>query len=514
MEVKKVLNSVSWASLQIIFGISFILIVLPSFSPFFDIPWNSKRFFQVILLLLIGLSVITEKGKIEQLKSSLNNFPILITILLSGILIFGIISSFLSTHVFYAFLEVSLFLLLLFLLLLSIEFYKNHERLFIKIFLSVLVLMVGLYFIRFSINYVYLFIFPDWPVWPHTQYFNLVINGESIYPKPFLGFVYERYLNHIHTWTLPIFIYAITYIPKRYWALRVITYLLTGFWWVLVFASDARGTMLSSLVSFFIVVVIFKKQIIEWGKTYAGTVLVGLFSYFLLFKLFVSEGGRSFLNRYSASGRFQMAENVFEVFLNNPLLGLGPMHYADFSNGFRAAHPHNFVLQIISEWGIVVFILSSIIFFYGYFHWIKFCKSDVKNTKENTLIKATLTASLTAGIIHSLVSGVMHSPLSQILAVLILGWTIGFYQKGVGINRKAGLSLSGIQKLGIRVGIISIVIFVSWATIYSYKGLETSRSIYLEQSNNNKLYPRFWDHGIIGVNENELDIINNDDSPD
>lgn len=497
----------------ILFGalfLAFLLIFLPVSSPFFEIPYNSKRFFEVLFLCIIGLQILLIRKQWVAVISTLRCFPRNIRYGLTCIVLLGIVSAFLSNHWMYAFLEIGVFLLLFILLLVVVQHIKNDEKGFFAYFGVVLFLIAGFYFVRFTITYLYSFFIPGWPIWPNIKFLNLVLNGEAIYPEPFLGFVHVRFLNHLHTWTLPLFVLFSISIQKKFWVLKSITVFLTGFWWMLVFAADARGTMLASAVSFITVFVLYKSEIKRWGKLYIGTLAAGLAGYLLLFKLLISEGSRTVLSRYGDSGRLQMWENAADLITSNPFFGVGPMHYADALNGFKFAAPHNIYLQIISEWGIPVFIILSIIIAIALLKWFKFEPQKTEIKGVNTIeIKAALSASILAALIHGFFSGIINTPLSQLMMVLVLAWAIGFYQSHSDLYGKENVLSGNKSILILRVFILIVIVFVSWATIISYQGLDKNRSIYLEQSERNTLYPRFWDHGIIDGN-NELKIINID----
>lgn len=492
-----VLQKIFWFNIGLI-GI--ILILLPSFSPFTEISYNSKRIFQICFLFISAIQLLIIKRYFDEIRSEWGLISRRIKYSIYGVGFLGTFSAFVSTYPFYAFMELGVYALLTIFILSVIHWYKKYPDLFLKSIGVILTLMVVLYFTRFSITYIYNFLYPSWPVWPNTQLVQIMVNGEPFYPEPFLGFIHPRFLNHLHTWSLPLFALFIVNMPKKYWAYRTLLYFFTGFWWMLVFAADARGTMLASILSLILVMILFKSRIKEWTKTYVLTFTGGLLSYLFFFKWFLSEGSRSVLSRYGDSGRLRLWNYAFDLFKENPVLGAGPMQYADINYGFVAAHPHNFYLQILSEWGLIVFGLLAVLFIFSLFKWLSRCyKSNL--TVYNLNLQATLTASISAGFLHSFLSGLLHTPLSQILGAIVIGWTIGFYQINFGkneIRKKESRSILDIHSIITRSIIAGVAIFVLWGTFKSYYNLHKSRVSYIEQMDKTRFYPRFWDHGNIG----------------
>lgn len=475
-----------------------LIILLPSFSPFTEIPYNSKRIFQVGFLFIVCVQTVFFTRFFDKLSYEWHLVNIKIKFVIYVILLFGMISAFISSYPVFAFLEIGIYVLLIIFILTVAFLFKSHQKLFIKTFGVILSLMIMLYFIRFSINYIYNFLYPSWPIWPNIQLVQIFYNGEPYYPEPFLGFSQPRFLNHIQTWTLPLLVLMIVKVPREYWAYRSLLIFFTSFWWMLVFASDARGTMLSSVFSLILVFLLFKNRIKDWIKGYLTTSAVGLVSYLFFFKLILPDGGMTILSRSGDSGRFKLWNYAFDLFRENPILGAGPMHYADISNGFNLAHPHNFYLQILSEWGTIVFILSTVLFIYVLSKWLRKCRRSILE-REDLAIQGALTASMLAGLMHSFLSGLLHTPLSQIIAAVVFGCAIGFYQLKFTNFKKDKIEFNFSLSLINKAILFCIALFVLVGTINTYKNLSDSKKTYINNYDYSRFSPRYWDHGNIGL---------------
>jgi len=481
-----------------------LFLLLPVSSPFFEIPYNSKRFFQVLLLVLTGIVVMFYKPLWKEVyrEALLFSGPVKIA---AGVVFFlGFISSLFSNHPVYALLEWGYMLLLVLLFLLFLSAYRKNPKYVINFACAVLFGMIVLYFFFFSATYIQYFLTPGWPVWPSTRFFNLYADGQALFPEPFLGFVNARFLNHLHTWSLPLLVFAIIKIPKKYWAVRGMGIFFYVFWWMLVFAADARGTMLSSLVSLMVVAFLFRKQLLNWYKLYAGSMLAGLAAYLLLFKVLVSEGSRTVLSRYGDSGRMDMWQNALDTILQHPLLGAGPMHYGDILNGFKFAAPHNIYLQTGSEWGIPVLLIFLSITAASLWKWkVRIPKKNSGTPEVDMNLYGSLTASVVAGLTHGFFSGLLNTPLSQLLMVMVFALAVGVYRyKLVKIDSDAqgqSVNISKKASFVFKIVLLAAVLFTSYGTYHSLQKLDESRTKFLEQAERQTLYPRFWDQGIIGI---------------
>jgi len=496
----------AWCNISLL---ALLLVALPSFTPFFEVPYTPKRVFQIGFLCVLVLQAILIRNVLVQILQEFMIFPVWVRYSVAVVLGLGVISAIQANYPFYAFLEIGMFVLLFIFLLFVIHFYKQAPQVLRILLAGILTFMVLVYFTRFSITYFHNFLYPSWPVWPNTQLVQIMVDGEPFYPEPFLGFVNVRLLNHLHTWTLPLFALFVISTPKKYWTVRGLLFFITIFWWMLVFAAGARGTILASVLSLILVLVLFRRRINEWVKVYLLTFVIGMASYYLFFKIFIPEGSRTILTRFSDSGRLTIWENAFDLFLQNPILGAGPMHFADISNGFKVAHPHNFYIQILSEWGIIVFTLLGAVFIYGIIKWFQLCRETMDSACPAKLhIKAALTASLVAGAMHMFISGLMQTPLSQLLMVIVLGWVIGYYRREKGITSSSGEFMSGLSNLKLwlyRIAASVVLAFVLLGTVKTFQTLDEDRVMYYYYQNpeNERIYPRFWDHGMIGVEEGD-----------
>jgi len=126
--------------------------------------------------------------------------------------------------------------------------------------------------------------------------------------------------------------------------------------------------------------------------------------------------------------RITLWGKALQMGLEAPFFGKGPMHYALTPNPY-AAHPHNSILQIWSEWGLLALLsLGGILAFSLKKAFGKIHKYNSK--RSNILLLTSFAFSISCAAIYSLVSGVIVTPLSQLSLACIGGLTLGFSRPG------------------------------------------------------------------------------------
>lgn len=127
------------------------------------------------------------------------------------------------------------------------------------------------------------------------------------------------------------------------------------------------------------------------------------------------------------SSRELIWNQAIEMLIQKPFFGFGPMHFANMNNTI-ANHPHQFFLQILSEWGIpfflfLFFILIKIIIVV--FKELKYFKKIKNNEKK--VIYVCLVASIFSSLIQSMVDGVFVMPYTEIVFVFLAAWLASIY---------------------------------------------------------------------------------------
>jgi len=283
------------------------------------------------------------------------------------------------------------------------------------------------------------------------------------------------------------------------WPQRLLLVIVPGLWWMLVAASGTRGTWVALAAGVVVVLVFGGSTGRRWVRWQLAGFGCGLACYviFVLWVPALMQQPASFLHRTaditSLSAREVIWSAALKFIAENPLLGIGPMHFAYYGNAV-AAHPHNALLQLAAEWGIPAALLFMAVFGAGGLAYARFVRRATSNADDHTaLIAVALLAALTGAAMQSMVDGVLVMPVSQVTLALICGWAMGLYSSG-----KATPAARGVAEKAMCAGLILLaagsMTYGAWPEIGQ---LEQRESAYLKSHPGVQLLPRFWAQGWI-----------------
>lgn len=478
-----------------------ILCAFLVFAPFLFIQdlnvYDNKRVIQLFILGIIGLLFLSKlffkKRYIQVQNSAIKpGYSGKIVIVLLTLFCFGAFSVIRADRIEYALLDFSFFFLLLSLVFsLSASNQKTHLFIGKAIIASALIYSI-FYLMLFFGNYVSSYFNPMIILWPGKYNFSITIDGIEFQGKETLFFTHRRFFNHTQTWTLPLLVGFLCFYRNKYPDRKTIIYLLTAlvsFWWMLIFASGGRGSTLSIILSLVILAVLWRKDLLPFLRQGVISLSAGVLSYFVFFKLIPASNVADPLLRSSDSGRFGMWETALNMWIQNPFFGVGPMHYSQIKSIPSFAHPHNFYIQFLSEWGLLAFITLAVLLFL----LVKFILKNYpdENQKFQTkFLYIAATWALLAAFIHAFFSGVFHTPMSQIWFVLICAWLLGFKRKENSVSNR--FNINKYSSVAFLVLLLSVSLLLNDDVLNIYQGYES----YLNRFPESKFYPRFWGQGL------------------
>lgn len=414
---------------------------------FYLLKWattfDEKRILEIGLLLSTACFILFSKQTATLQLQSLYSLPPIALWILFIILLLGGLSSVLAPSPPDALLELSLLSLLFSFTISLSQITKDHLSITLIIFLGAILIGVLFYEITFFSGYIGTFI----QSFPFDAYIL------------FANFSNVRFLNQFQVWTLPLIVLPlILYREKLNPRLFMFILLLGIVWWVIVFASRGRGIQLAILAASCLTLMIFRKDAWPLLKWLGISAFLGLISYLLLF-VYIPESGQEIILHgiMNDSARIELWSSALTMIQENPLLGVGPQHFAYYQQTI-ANHPHNSLLQIAAEWGIPVAILIISLLVWGAISWRrKFYDSDSEiRSSEKKHVWIALFCSATAGLAYSMVSGVIVMPLSQIMFAAVIGMMLGLYRK----PKPDSIPSPKISLLVIRLALASLLIYV------------------------------------------------------
>ncbi|MEX2410145.1 MAG: O-antigen ligase family protein, partial [Candidatus Paceibacterota bacterium] len=351
-----------------------------------------------------------------------------------------------------------------------------------KIIYQFAFIFVAIYTLYFLFSYISHISNSFSPLWPADSIFTIEGAVGIIFSDTLL-FSYIRFFNHIQTWTFPL-LFSLVLITKQKQQKAVLLILLT-IWWALLIQSGGRGTFVAIVLSFFVIISLFDTSRKERAFVFIGSLISGLVTYLVLF--YTHSAPFRDITREGTSGRIAMWEKTWAMFLENPVLGKGPLSYSIIQNNeLHFAHPHNFYLQILAEWGGFVFIGMFIVIVYVFNNSSKVIKKSTHKLHKE--LEIGLFGSIIAAFLHAGLSQILHTPLSQVFFLFIIAWLIKITAKGKHIFEFKLYVPSILSMI-----LIIIFLFLSFDSIIEiFNGYET----YLETHQTNKMYPRIWGQGL------------------
>ncbi|MBB1401644.1 O-antigen ligase [Pseudoalteromonas sp. SG45-1] len=285
------------------------------------------------------------------------------------------------------------------------------------------------------------------------------------------GFINIRFFNQVQVFILPFLVLLL-----KFKSIQRIVFIILFLNLLLIFIGQARGALLSFLV--------FSIFALALKTTLKKQVLIGLvcfvFSCITFYVLDSLNRGGAEILRTSTSGRIDLWFNTLSnLSLKHLFIGNGPGVF-EMSLGSSApfSHPHNSLIEILNEWGLIALICILTVVFTTFRKAITHLKQHKKD-----IITESLFYSFAIGITYSLFSGVHVMPVSQTLLFIMWGVLLGR------VDKKRGKSISINKDLK---ALVTILFVFAW-----YLYLQKAISIY-NNINPDKGYiygPRFWSVG-------------------
>lgn len=308
------------------------------------------------------------------------------------------------------------------------------------------------------------------------------------------GFSNKRFYGQFQTFTLPLLALPLLLVSARR-SIKVSIFILLSLWWMIAVTGGTRGTWLGMGAA-----VAVASCLGGTGRYWAGWQLaaasVGILLFLLLFSLVPAWMGIDVVNfagerlNTSLSARELLWQQAWTMIQEHPLLGFGPMHFADIWNPY-GAHPHQAILQWASEWGIPSTLCVAGLALYGLVVTALLLRNRAHSRAPVDLLRLCLFASLVGALTQAMVDGVIVMPYSQLWLAIIVGWLLALHEWQITpVSRSLILDRLWIACLVLAAGLIFYTI------IRDFPDLENLQQ-QSGQSFGGPSLPRFWLQGII-----------------
>lgn len=505
-----VLRSVAWQKIQIL--LPFFLLALVWFFSFdyslstfiFNniLPYDQRRILQIFLLSATSVIFLVVPDYRKIIIQILDSLTVPIKISVAAFLYLGLVSAVLAKIPMAGFLEWSLFFLLIF-------FAISWCALALKAGETSYYLLTLCVFIAIA-AYVY-------PVVSGYRY--AIEHHAALYLFPY--FINIRFFSQFAVFTVGLLPLA------DYWAktksltsLRIVIFLLSGFWWALIILNGSRGLFFGVIIASLLCLLIFKKTILAWAWRQTCFIILGIVGVMGITRLIANPAFTDKQNvvtnnikhidtisHSTLQPRIELLKYSLYLIKNHPWFGVGPMHFSYAPPALLqqtdnvVAHPHNFLLLIFAEWGIPAGIAFVFVMLMMIFNFIKinYYVSKKSENNNNKIIFICFTISLIAGLFNAFVSGETVMPLSQTIFAVIAGSCMGLYFKENAILKNSALIKGKLIYLSVLIIAIGFSIFIMISCVIVTAPTLTQNEISWLQSQkqglNTPFNPRFWMQG-------------------
>lgn len=458
---------------------SYLLVTSAFFLLDFLSVFDAKRILQLALFVVVLIFALVWTPLRTATVAQLSRLSVLQRVCLALFFFIGIVSSLRLEHPAYALVDVSMMFVMMVLIAVVAASRELSGSTFDKWAVSLLAAMGFVVVLQELMGFI-----AGW-----------VFGTEFNYDQSLIHFAHPRFYNQLQTWSIPIIAALPLLFPKRRW-IKIGCVTLLGLQWFLVIAVAARGTVVSLFTAMVFIALWLPTQRKFWVRYQIAGVAAGIVIYFSILNLngliipqaqsgeFYSHSvGRPMAH---TSGRSIMWRFSIEDGVNNPVLGTGPTLYACDRDITLPAHPHNFLLRILGEWGLIAALIAIILAVTIGLKFLKEVKNVNNNSDTDPPLKSVLSISLIAGILHACLSGLMIMPASQVALVLIGGWVLS----SVG-NPPQQRQVSNPKNLVLLVGMaLAFSQFAFAIKELPHLAMRTSYS-----ANYGSMMPRFWQDG-------------------
>lgn len=228
------------------------------------------------------------------------------------------------------------------------------------------------------------------------------------------GYMNRRFYDDVQCMVIP-FLICFACLKTNSPLTRILAFLILSFCY-------ARGLMGGSRIYYYetalftlLFPLIYRKASIRFLSTQWLAIGLGLAFYFLMYIHSHKEYypfSLTYLNH-----RTLLWSIAITLMLKHPFLGVGPMHFGVYAYAFEnyAAHPHNMVLFIASQWGIPALLCVFALMMLG-----------IRPVdREHPLFSMALLGSLLIGILMMQADDLMQMPAGQMMLMMVVGLTMG-----------------------------------------------------------------------------------------
>lgn len=316
----------------------------------------------------------------------------------------------------------------------------------------------------------------------------------------FTGFSNPRFLNQFQVLFMPL----LAGLTLLHWTsggryrrlISSVLFITLLVHWCIALSLGSRGLWLGLAASHLALLLFFPRfwRLLAIQLT-AG--ILGFLLYELLFFVIPEWLGQEALLRsslrFGLSKREVLWSAAWRMFLDNPWLGVGPMHFSATLNPV-AAHPHQALLQWLAEWGVFATLAACCLAFLGMWHGL----FRVRNPQAEPL-DAALWLSIGGALAVAQVDGVFVMPNTETWLAIIIGLAVARWSAPVEVATSMPpqtAAYSHLVQFSYKVLAIAVIIVFGNVLLNEVPTLPEDSEAHMEKHRTG-YFPRFWLQGWI-----------------
>jgi O-antigen ligase len=311
------------------------------------------------------------------------------------------------------------------------------------------------------------------PSW-HQAFSNIRMLDDALLPCLFL------------IWQRPAWLAAVKYKKNKFNKFSdILVFTLSTLYVLSLWYDGARAGLLSMIIGLGFIV-IFRRNIWISLRLPLLSIMSASLIFYVLSHISVNFSANP-ISRFGSSGRYELWAKCLNLWQQHPLFGVGGDNFVVSNPWMLNGHPHNTLLQLVSEYGIAGLIIIFLL--------VPLATQIFKHLKVMPLFAI---AAVVAVMFDSLCSGVLVYPLSQTLGLWALAWIISLLPTH-SINFKQSVQYIPSDSLDQRPiynvwhSMIKIIALLSIAAMLYCHGRDLICFKCTSVDANNA--PRFWQYG-------------------
>ncbi len=436
--------------------------------------YNLKRI--MVMVLVYGFCT----GVLMQAKLRTTVFQMLGSLSIGLKVAFGImltamlISALLAPLPLYGLLQCGFdYMMILFLLCVAALSY--YDRDFKHYFLTILVLALLAYVVK---------IFSFYIQYSQLMYFYFYAN--------------PRFLAHVFTICVPLLVYS-AYLFKDSKSWRFLCLVLGACCIFLGIMQQSRGLCYEAI---FLILVYscFYKNTWCYLKRFFAMLFLGICMYAFFHYVLNVQSAPFHYDDVNVNGRMPLWIYAIHLIKQHPFFGVGPLHYPYEANVqyILASSPHNLLLHMASEYGLIVTVSFVVLVVGLIWKWLCLVKK-IFNRKRVDLYERLWVLSLCASMLtvafHSEFSGLGRLAVSIFLIMLVAGFAVGHYWQDLERSNSYGKGEMRWHKWVLIVFMLFIFLSQAIASVHYYKFEKETSDAFFSACPKCIYHPSFWLQG-------------------